>query len=566
MTHKIAAQRIARLLAAGDVAGALAAASQLAQQCPEAASLRLLATTARRAGDQRTRFDALFRAGCELGDMRAGAELAEMLVHMHPSSGHPDVDRAWAAALRVPWDRPANLVAGALAYLEIDGRVSAALDRPGDSDAIDQAVDHLVDHPVFQALSSLAVICDARWASFLIHWRDWARRRWLDSQTADIEDCCWLALQANLCEYLWPVEGLQGELDRLHADLSSDSAARGAAVLLACHQHPGPVARSCFPDTEGPVALLAERLYLEPDLEAELARELAGGSAPDLPDTMVRTQYERHPYPRWVAEPLLPNILPEPVRARMKTRRFEKPKLLLAGCGTGQQCFAARATHPGARITAVDFSVASLVYAARKCRQANLSGVTFAAAELEAFAQRSFKFDLIECTGVLHHLPDLEAGASALRRLAMPGSLLRLAVYSATAREPVRLMRVALARSGLDDSMESLRLLHRQILAGEHGPLPPALLRSPDLYSAGGLHDLLFNACEHALGAQAWAELLDRHGFGWVCMDPPRSVLEFAAATSGPDVNSWGPTQWAAFEQRHPFAFGGMYEFWFVAR
>lgn len=50
---------------------------------------------------------------------------------MHPSTAHPDVDRAWTSAFLVSWDRPTHLLAGALAYLAMDDRVSLALARPG---------------------------------------------------------------------------------------------------------------------------------------------------------------------------------------------------------------------------------------------------------------------------------------------------------------------------------------------------------------------------------------------------------------------------------------------------
>jgi hypothetical protein len=88
----------------------------------------------------------------------------------------------------------------------------------------------------------------------------------------------------------------------------------------------------------------------------------------------------------------------------------------------------------------------------------------------------------------------------------------------------------------------------------------------PQSGSRRGMHDLLFNACEHALGARAWVELLHRHGFDWVCMDSPAAVLEAAANSSASDMRSWSAAKREAFEEAHPFAFGGMYEFWFVAR
>ena len=100
----------------------------------------------------------------------------------------------------------------------------------------------------------------------------------------------------------------------------------------------------------------------------EVARE--SRTTPDIPvltsiddgiSSMVRQQYEENPYPRWVkaGPPGQPPIPQSPPRA-------ERPlDVLVAGCGTGLSTTEfARHAH-GARILAIDLSLASLSYGKR---------------------------------------------------------------------------------------------------------------------------------------------------------------------------------------------------------
>lgn len=238
----------------------------------------------------------------------------------------------------------------------------------------------------------------------------------------------------------------------------------------------------------------------------------------------------------------------------MKTRRFDKPKVLSAGCGTGQQCIAARATYPGARITAIDFSVASLAYAARKCQEAGLSGITFEPGELEAFARHGFKFDLIECTGVLHHLPDLEAGAAALRRLATPGSLLRLWPSTAPRRAglsgrfdrslPPRMRTVLCVRSGgcTCTSWRAGRKRFRKRCCGR-----------PTYTAPAGCTICCSMPANTRWGrARGW-RCSSAKGFSWICMDPPDAVLQAVMADCGRAAASWSAAQSSAATRPIPW-------------
>lgn len=505
-------------------------------------------------------FDSL-HAEALSGNAAAGLQLASMLGRMRPKQQHPDIDSAWEAAFSAPWDRPDAMAPAALSYLARHSAVEAALaDGAGPGDLL-SAAQHLSGRRLFQLVASGVLITSAPWQRLMMRWRAMALAQGV-GRPAAFPGIGWVAAQAFMTRYLWPHDAPQEGLDALRARVEAEAPSARDVMLLACFEHPGDDAEFALEASDPAQRLLLERLYRAPLEERAIAKGLLARAVDALPDLAQRDQYERYPYPCWTSEPPLPAAIPAAAQALRKSRWWRREKVLLAGCGTGLQCVSARATHDAASITAIDFSATSLSYAVRKCREAGMKDIAFEAADLLAYAKRGARFDVVECLGVLHHLTDVDAGAQALRSLVRPGGLLRLAVYSASTRVPVMALREMIAARGLDGSIQSLRKVRSELLAGEHGAVSESILASPDFHSASGLHDLLFNACEHSHGALAWTQLMERHGFRLVCMDPPAATL----ALAGEGSQHWSPAQWEDFEREHPYAFASMYEFWFVAR
>src|SRR4029450_10794818 len=91
----------------------------------------------------------------------------------------------------------------------------------------------------------------------------------------------------------------------------------------------------------------------------------------DATSVAVRHQYEQHPYPRWRSVWKAAQQLPvaqwfqhdfpfSKSRPPGKTNGFD---MLIAGCGTGRHSILYAQVCPGAKILAVDLSLASLCYA-----------------------------------------------------------------------------------------------------------------------------------------------------------------------------------------------------------
>src|SRR5690606_7260716 len=109
-------------------------------------------------------------------------------------------------------------------------------------------------------------------------------------------------------------------------------------------------------------------------------------------------------------------------------------RALNAGCGTGQHPIDMALRIADLDLLAIDLSLASLAYARRKAHDMGLANIRFAQADILQMGGHPDRFDLIESTGVLHHLRDPEAGLAILAGLLAPGGIMRLALYSEAGR------------------------------------------------------------------------------------------------------------------------------------
>jgi SAM-dependent methyltransferase len=120
--------------------------------------------------------------------------------------------------------------------------------------------------------------------------------------------------------------------------------------------------------------------------------------------------------------------------------------VLELGCGTGQMTlFLATGDR---LVVGADLTRASLLLAADAARRFGVRRARFVEMDLRAPALRPRAFDVVYCSGVLHHTPDPAASFRSLARLVRPGGVVVIGVYNAYARIPHRLRRAAARLSG----------------------------------------------------------------------------------------------------------------------
>lgn len=120
-------------------------------------------------------------------------------------------------------------------------------------------------------------------------------------------------------------------------------------------------------------------------------------------------------------------------------------RILDAGCGTGVGTEYLVHLNPQAQIVAVDLSAGALNVAKQRCESFGGDRVEFHHLSLYDVEQISGEFDLINCVGVLHHLPDPVRGIQALAKKLAPGGLFHIFVYAELGRWEIALMQEAIA-------------------------------------------------------------------------------------------------------------------------
>lgn len=85
----------------------------------------------------------------------------------------------------------------------------------------------------------------------------------------------------------------------------------------------------------------------------------------------------------------------------------------------------------------MDLSPASLAFAKAKADSLNIVGITFGVGDVLKLSALNRRFDIIECSGVLHHMDFPAAGLDVLKQCLAPDSILRFALCNDRARASV---------------------------------------------------------------------------------------------------------------------------------
>jgi len=104
------------------------------------------------------------------------------------------------------------------------------------------------------------------------------------------------------------------------------------------------------------------------------------------------------------------------------------PKILDAGCGTGFTTHVISSLRREAEILGIDFSKGSIEYAKNFSKNHNYPKVRFELMDLKNL-QLDSKFDLIHCSGVLHHIENPRPIFSNLCKLLKSDGLFILGLY-----------------------------------------------------------------------------------------------------------------------------------------
>jgi SAM-dependent methyltransferase len=265
-------------------------------------------------------------------------------------------------------------------------------------------------------------------------------------------------------------------------------------------------------------------------------------SAASLVASSVSAFYERHPYPQPVDDLERYRTRWDDGRRRAESHLFwpgesyrDDRTILVAGCGTTQAAkYAMR--WPGATVTGIDVSVASLQFTAKLKHKYGLDNLEVRRLPVERAADLGATFDHVVCTGVLHHLADPDAGLRALREAMAPTGALHMMVYAPYGRAGVYLLQDYCRRLGIRPTKAAIADLVSSLkaLPPDH-PLVPLLRGSPDFRTDAGIADALLHPQDRAYSVPQVFDFLRKAGleFGrWIRQAPYRP--ECGALASSP--------------------------------
>jgi len=177
----------------------------------------------------------------------------------------------------------------------------------------------------------------------------------------------------------------------------------------------------------------------------DLRRELDGRAE------RIRDFYSAAPFPGYPPRDSYPALRERAARsefARLLDRAIAPDATVLeVGCGTGQMSlFLATGDR---LVVGADLTRASLELAATAGRRFGIERALFVETDLRNPGLRAGAFDVVYCSGVLHHTPDPRASFLSIARLARPGGVIVVGVYNAYARIPHRLRRTVARLTGL---------------------------------------------------------------------------------------------------------------------
>jgi tetratricopeptide (TPR) repeat protein/SAM-dependent methyltransferase len=341
------------------------------------------------------------------------------------------------------------------------------------------------------------------------------------------------------------------------------------AMYFPLHALPGAEALLNEARSEAIMGLLIQQVR-EPAEERQLRTAIPALTAVENEvSRKVREQYEENPYPRWTkAEPPpRPLMFDQYLRRKLPAAVFQNLgqahiDILIAGCGTGQHAIETAQRFSGANVLAVDLSLTSLAYAKRKTQALERTNIEYAQADILKLGALGRSFDLIESSGVLHHLADPFAGWRVLGSLLRPGGFMTIGLYSEIARADIVAARAFIAERGYRSTAEDIRRCRQEIIALDDGKRFRSIIASGDFFSTSGCRDLLFHVQEHRMTIPQIAGFVAENdlvlvGFDLDHFTSQRYLTRFPHDTAMIDLASWD-----AFEHEQPGTFAGMYQFW----
>ena len=252
-------------------------------------------------------------------------------------------------------------------------------------------------------------------------------------------------------------------------------------------------------------------------MKPEYSKDVAQAPTPNPSTDKIGQFYTAHPYP-----PPIDNL--DRARDMWQDHNVHRAEfhlhwpnkeyradldVLVAGCGTWQSAKFA-ICHPAAHVTAVDISQTSLQHTQALKQKYDLANLEVRSLAIESIADLDHQFDMIVCTGVLHHLEDPEVGLRALRSALKPDGAMYLMLYAPYGRTGVRMLQEYCRKLGIGTSSQEINDLTAVLqLLPQYHPLLSMLRGARNALDARALVDALLNPRDRTYSVPQLLNFLD---------------------------------------------------------
>ena len=473
--------------------------------------------------------------------------------------------------------RPKDVAGAILSLLRLDNLIEDALLIRTDNTNIDLVIKALAQAPLLHQLMRICPLPDLQFEALFVSMRRilLAGLGQIEASAEVIHFLSTLSLHCFTNEYVYFETEKEGELiNGLEAAIAESIVQASQPTLtktlvLATYR---PLHLYDWSEKLQVLDQLPEvkaRLIEEPLAERVIAQNMPALSAvDDEVSRKVREQYEENPYPRWVKVGIsskLKSVAEVCNEAKLELRSENiksvlSPSILIAGCGTGQHSVQTASRFTNSKVTAVDLSRTSLAYAQRKTTELGISNIEYLQADILNLGALGQEFDIIESSGVLHHMDDPMAGWRVLVDLLKTGGLMRIGLYSELARRHIVKTREEIRLKGIRTSEDQIRQ-YRQFLVESPDEQHQSLAVSTDFFSLSTVRDLIFHVKEHHFTLPRIQHCLDELGLQF-CGFEDKDIVGKFKHSFGEDSDACDLSLWHHFEDENPHTFAGMYQFW----
>ncbi|MFZ2031414.1 MAG: methyltransferase domain-containing protein [Vitreimonas sp.] len=232
-------------------------------------------------------------------------------------------------------------------------------------------------------------------------------------------------------------------------------------------------------------------------------------------------------------------------------------KILVAGCGTTQAAWFAF-TNRNCNVVGVDLSQESLAHARYLQDKHDLQNLRLFRGDLREIEDLGERFDLVICTGVLHHMADPNDGMRALANVMQPSAALACMLYGATLRTGVYMVQDVFRRLGVTADADGV-VFARQILASlpDWHFVRTYIRQAGELQHDAALADTFLHPQDRAYTVPQLLELVEGAGLhfqGWLDNSTyyPEGVAWLPAELAERIASLPPREQWAAMEMINP--------------